>query len=207
MNIADQIALFYERFGEPAANSKITTASALLRINLSRRNLATKIKFYDVKDSVTAAGSETYWTLRDDFLGLYLKAKDCVTYDGYPVTLKGLAEWASIKSGNVNIISNSTRLGMLHGRTFYIHPAAEAGKVVEWWGYGVPPELPAVTGPDAYLTDEQAELTVLDAVIKAKADSGDAISQILMDDFKELRTEIKKKAQPMGPRLEDAPGY
>jgi hypothetical protein len=206
MNIEDQLELFFEVYGEPADNSKITPQQALGRINRSRRNLATKLKFYDVKDSITAAGGEGYWTMREDFLGIYEKARDCVFYDGKPVIMKTLADWGEI-TNDLSISVYGPRYGMLHGRTFYIYPPAQAGKITTWWAYGVPPSLGALTGGDAYLTDIQAELTVRDAALEARAENGEIIPERMERVYKELYNEVKKKATSQGPRLEPAPEY
>jgi hypothetical protein len=201
MTIDDQLLLFFFRYGEPYGNSKVSPEQALAAINNSRRSVAQEAKFYDVKDSITALGDEEYWTMRDDFLGLWEEAKDCVVYDGQPVTLKTLADWASLKNGRlVNIYNNAYRYGMLHGKQFYLWPLAEAGKVIEWWGYGTAPALAAITGGDAYLTSEQAEATVLDAVVKTKDANGDNISQLLLVDRAAAIKRITKKIA--GPRLE-----
>ena len=207
MNIEDQLVLFYELYGEPADNSKISAAEALRRINRSRRNLAIKLKFYDVKDSITATGGEGYFTMREDFLGLYERARDCAFYDSVPMKLKTLANWGEITNSGIPIGLVQPRYGMMHGRTFYVYPPCEAGKVLMWWGYGVPPALGAVSSGDAYLTDSQAELTVMDAAIKARGETGEAIPQTMVEDYRELRAEIRRKAQSQGPRLEPAPEY
>ena len=204
MNIADQLKLFYRKFGEPQDNSKIVPAEALDRLNESRRTLAILLKYYNVKDYITAAGGETYWTMRDDFLGLYETARDCVTYDGEPVALKTLAEWATLTKDNSPLRSNA-RIGMLHGREFYLHPAAESGKEMKWWCYATPPDLPAITGGDAYLTDEQAMLMALDAAIKARGEYGESVPETMAMEYRELYKEIKRKAKPTGPRLENDP--
>ncbi len=204
MNITDQLTMFFRKFGEPQDNSKITPEEALARVNDSRRFLAILLKYYNAKDYITADGGETYWTMRDDFLGLYDTARDCVTYDGLPVELKTLAEWNSLIRGVLPL--GTRRIGMLHGREFYLHPSAEDGKQIVWWIYATPPDLPAITGGDAYLTDEQAYLVVLDAAIKARGDYGENVPATMTNEYQMLYKEVKRKARPAGPRIENSPG-
>lgn len=205
MIIEDQLELFFLKFGEAQSNSKLTAEEGLIYLNLSRRKLAIETKFYDVKDHITATGGETYWTWRGDFLGLDESQKECVTYDGMPVTLKSLGEWASIINGLVIGWRARLRYGMVRGNTFYIHPAAEAGKKIVWWGYGIPDKLGAITGPDAYLTDEQAIATVLDAAMSAREDAGESVGAVLARDRNDFVKAIKKQRISQGPRLEEPP--
>lgn len=210
MIIADQITLFFTRLGEDEANSRVTPAQALARINSSRQIVAGKTRFYDVKDSTvdddgvsTVVGGETEFTLADTFLGLQ-DARDSVTRNGYPVTMKSLAEWATII--NETIPSGNESWGMLHGNTFYVWPAAVAGDIFVWWGAAEPPALAAVTGPDVYLNNQQASATVLDAVISAREDFKEPVGPKLVADYKDLEKQITKKGRAAGPRLESAPG-
>lgn len=204
MIIADQIELFFDSIREAAANSGYTPAQALTRINRSRRRVAVKTRFYDVKDKVSAVGGETYFTLLDTFIDLQ-DARDVVTRNGFPVTIKGLAEWAGITSGNINVLSAASSYGMLNGNTFYVYPAANAGDVFEWWGAAEPPALPDVTGPDVHLNNTQAEATVLDAAETALEDLGERPGPVLQRQLAEAMLAIKRRAKPRGPRLENAP--
>ena len=206
MTIQDQISLFFRRFNEPSENGRLTSEQALEYINDSRISLAEKIKFYHIKDKITAGGGETYWTFRDDFLGPVEGVREWATYNGYPIIMKPKGEWAELTSGIlINIAINANMLGMYDRNIFHINFEASSGDELEWRGYGRPPLLGAVTGVDAYLTSEQAMLTVLDAVVTAKDDVGDRIGQRLWEDYKELKQSIKTKAENNGPRLENAP--
>jgi len=206
MTIDNQIALFFLRFGEPSDNSKISTAQALLYINSQRRKQGLELKFYKVRDYFTCVGTETSWTLTDDFYGPNPSVRDWAIYDGVPLKIKQQTNWKTITgTGTINTLVTSQRFGMLERNIFHINFIAEAGKLIEWYGYGRPPMLGAIIGPDAYLTDEQAEMTVFGAVIMAKSDSGDRIEQTLYDDFKSAKSAIKKLATPMGTRLEPDP--
>jgi len=205
MIIADQLTLFFKKIRETQANSKLSAEEGLDYINDSRQTEAAETRFYDIKDTVTADGGETYWTLRDDFLGLQA-ARDCVTCNGKAVTIKTLAEWATITDGTVlNVLAADERWGMMHGNTFYVYPAAVAGDVMVWWGYGEPPELAAITGPDVYLNNTQARLTVLGAAIAALEDTGELPGQALVGQYVRLKKIVSKRGQPRGPRLEFPP--
>jgi len=206
MTIDDQIILFFLRFGEPADNSKETPATALIRINSKRRSLALELKFYKVRDYFTCVGGETYFTFTDTFFGPNEKVRDWAIYDGYPLDVRPQANWKTITGNKIaSTLLNTKRMGMLERNIFHINFTAEAGKLIEWYGYGRPPRLGAVSGPDVYLTDEQAEMTVLGAVIQAKEDAGDRIGQTLYDDFNALKKSVKKTAKAMGARLEPDP--
>ena len=208
MTIQDQLILFFLRFGEPADNSKYTPEQALIYINSKRRTLSKELKFYKVKDYIEeVTAGRTYWTLPDNFFGPRPGVKDWAIYDGVPLIEKPQTSWAQIVSDSVinNPVYNDDRFCMLENNIFHINFESEAGKKIEWYGYGRPPELGDVTGPDVYLTDEQAELTVLAAVLAAKDDAGDKIGQILYDDYKEAKKTIKGGVDPMGPRLEPPP--
>jgi len=207
MIIDEQIKLFFKKIREPQDNSTLTEDDALEYINDSRRSIADETKFYDVKDKVTADGGETYFTLLNTFLGLQ-NARDSVTRNGYPIVIKHLANWASLTSnGVIRPLAMNETWGMLHGNTFYVHPPAEAGDEFVWWGSAEPPALPAVTGPDVYLNNVQAELTVLDAAINALEDLNEAPGPVLVARYKTIKKSVSKKP-PMGPRLENAPnGY
>jgi len=206
MIIASQITFFFTRLGEDEDNSRITPEQALARINNSRQRLAAKTLFYNVQDKTldddgisTVEGGELSFTLLDTFLGLQ-NARDAVTRNGYPVTMKTLAEWATLINTSTPI-GNET-WGMLHGNTFYCWPAAVAGDIFIWWGAAEPPDLPDVTGPDVYLNNQQAAATVLDAVISAREDFGEPVGPKLVADYKDLEKAI---TPPRGPRLENAP--
>lgn len=200
MIIADQISLFFRKFRQESTNSNLEPEDALDCINESRETEAAETRFYDVKDTITAAGGETEWTLLDTFLGLD-GARDSVTCNGIPVVMKTLADWATLISGETD--TNPNRVyGMLRGNTFHRYPAAEAGDVMVWWGAALPPELPAVTGPDAYLNNLQARVTVYGAVIEALEDAGEQPGQVLIAKYARLKKLIKP---PAGPRLENAP--
>ena len=202
MIIADQISLFFRKFRQADGNSNLEPEDALEYINAARRSEAAETRFYDVKDTITAAGGETEWTLLDTFLGLD-KGRDCVTCNGAPVVMKPFAEWATLIDGTIITgISTDMVYGMLRGNTFYRYPAAEAGDVMVWWGAALPPALPAVTGPDAYLNDLQAEVTVLGAAIEALEDAGEQPGQVLIAKYARLKKLITPAA---GPRLENAP--
>lgn len=204
MIIADQLSLFFRKIREPEGNSSLTAEQALEYINDSRRSIAVETKFYDVKDSVTASGGEASFTLLNTFLGLQ-GARDSVTRNGYPVILKTLAEWASITNNSIlpGVAQNET-WGMLVGNTFYVYPVANAGDAFVWWGQAEPPALPDTDGPDAYLTDVQAELTVLDAAINALEDLSETPGPVLINRYKMLIKQVKKRVIS-GPRLENAP--
>lgn len=208
MIIADQLVLFFKKVREKATNSALTAEEGLEYINGSRRSEAAETKFYDVKDSITADGGETYFTLLDTFLDLQ-DARDCVTRNGYPVVIESLAEWATLtNNGFLPMVAGMTEaggIGMLHGNTFYVYPAAVAGDVFVWWGAAEPPALPDVTGPDVYLNNIQAELTILGAAIEALEDLGERPGEVLISKYKRLKKIVKDKAKPRGPRLENAP--
>lgn len=202
MIIADQISLFFRKFRQASTNSNLEPGDALDYINESRETEAAETRFYDVKDTITAVGGETEWTLLDTFLGLD-GARDSVTCNGIPVVMKTLADWAEFISGQSVVgIDANTVYGMLHGNTFYRYPAAQAGDVMVWWGAALPPALPAVTGPDAYLNNIQARVTVYGAVIDALEDNGEQPGQVLVAKYARLKKLIIPKA---GPRLENAP--
>lgn len=214
MNIPDQLALFYRRFGEKADNSRLTPEEALEYINDARRHEALETKFYDIKDSIGGAaatgaerviGGEGYFTMRPDFYGIWDKARDTVTRNGVPVTIKTFSEWNGVTGSQAPIgAMNGESYGMLHGNTFYVYPPMAANEEITWWGYGAPPALGAVTGGDAYLNDNQAELTVLSAVIDAKEDLGLQASQALYRRYAELRKQLTRRT-PRGPILDPAP--
>lgn len=214
MTIAEQLALFYRRYGETQNNSRITPEDALARINDARRHEALETKFYDIKDSIGGAtaegafrvlGGEGYFTMRPDFYGIWEKSRDSVTRNGIPVTIKTFSEWNSITGLMAPIgAMNGESYGMMHGNTFYIYPPAVANEEFIWWGYGAPPALGAITGPDAYLNDNQAELTVLSAVIDAKEDIGAQASQSVHRRHAELRKLLTRRT-PRGPILDPAP--
>ena len=202
MTIADQIELFFRKLRQTAANSNLDADDALDYINSARRKLAVKTRFYDVKDTITAAGGETDWTLLDTFLGLDA-ARDRVTCNGIPLVMKTLADWATITSGTEILPAyGNVVYGMLRGNTFYRYPAAAAGDAMVWWGAALPPDLPAVTGQDAYLNDVQAEATVLEAAVDALEDAGEQPGAKLLSDRADL---IKSITPERGPRLENAP--
>lgn len=218
MTIPDQLKLFFRRFGEPQGSSRITELEAIDRINEARLRLAREVKFYNVVDSNKDTGGvvtdgtltddgETYWTMRDDFLGFYDNVRDSVTYDGAPVILTTRENWKDIVSGNAEEIgiASDKRMGSLCGNVFYLYPAEEAGAVMAWWGYGVPPKLVGITGGDAYLTDEQATMTILDAVITAKDDTGNPVGEKIKEDLRDLKIEVKRRAAPPSVRLEPPP--
>jgi hypothetical protein len=94
---------------------------------------------------------------------------------------------------------------MLHGNTFYVWPAAVAGDIFEFWGAAEPPALPAIEGPDVYLNNTQAELTVLSAVIEALEDIGEKPGEVLISKYKRLKGVVADKAKVKGPRLENPP--
>lgn len=205
MTIDDQITLFFKKIRESQGNSRLTADEALDYLNDSRRSVALVSKFYDVRDTITAAGGETYWTLRDDLLGL-IDARDCVTRNGYPVTIKAKADWETQTQGaTLNALCANESWGMLQGNTFYIYPPAKSGDIMVWQGYGEPPQLTTTTGGDAYLNNTQAETTVLDAAVNALEDLGGLPGPILMARLQRLTKEISKRAKPRGPRLENAP--
>ena len=209
MTIQAQLALFFLRFGEPADNSKVSPDQALGYINLKRDTESKELKFYKIKDFVAAtSGGETKWTFGDNFFGPRPGVKDWAIYDGAPLIEKPQTIWAEITSSNAisNPIYNNNRFFMYENNIFHINFEAEAGKRIEWLGYGRPPELGALTGPDVYLTREQAQLTVFAAVIAAKNDAGDRIGQTLYDDYKKLEKAISAIVDPFGARLEPPPG-
>jgi len=206
MNIQDQLSLFFRRFGEGSDNARLEPEEALAYINGSRRSLSAELKFYNTEDYAVCVGTETYWTLRDDFFGPRPNVRDWVTYDDYPVAVKYLGNWASLTNNSIlRIYDNSSLRGMLENKIFHIDFTPTAGKRIKWLGYGRPPALGALTGPDAYLTDTQAELTVLDAVMDAKEDTGDRIGQRLYDKWKALKISVVSAAEAKGPRLEEPP--
>lgn len=205
MIIDEQIALFYRRLRESQTNSRITPEEALEYINGSRRSLAADIKFYQVEDRITAAGGETYWTMRDDFLEP-IAARDWATCNGYPIIIKSKAEWATITNGTIlPVLPAQERWGMVDGKQFYTYPAAQSGDVFRWRGCGIPPALPAVSGPDVYTDDIEAELIVLDAVMDALEDLNREPGPRLEKKYNELKKMVKRRARPRGPRLEHAP--
>ena len=200
MIIADQISLFFRKFRQESTNSNLEPEDALDCINESRETEAADTRFYDVKDTITAAGGETEWTLLDTFLGLD-GARDCVTCNGIPVVMKTLADWATLIAGQTIVgVDVNTVYGMLRGNTFYRYPAAAAGDVMVWWGAALPPDLPAVEGPDVYLNNIQARVTVYGAVIEALEDAGEQPGQVLLAKYARLKKLITPKAVP---RLED----
>lgn len=212
MIIADQIELFYEDIREAADNSRIPPPAALARINRSRRSVAAKTYFYNVRDKTTdslgvstVVGGETSFTLLDTFLGLQ-NARDVVTRNGYPVLMKALAEWADITTRAVlPVVPSNETWGMLDGNTFYNFPAAVAGDIFIWNGAAEPPDLPAVTGPDVYLNNIQAQCCVHHAAIKALEDLKETPGAVLINEYKDLFKLIDKRGKPIGPRLETAP--
>jgi len=205
MIIDEQMALFYRRLREAQTNSRITPEEALDRINDSRRSIAVDTKFYNVKDSITASGGETYWTLLDSFIGP-IEARDWATCNGKPIVMKDKSEWATITNGIIiPVLATQEKWGMLDGKQFYIYPMAQNGDVMAWRGYGIPPALPAVTGPDAYTDDVEAELIVLDAVMDALEDIGNTPGKRLETKYARLLAAVKKRARPRGARREAAP--
>lgn len=205
MTIDEQLELFYRKLRETISNSRITPEDALARINDSRRSIAVETKFYQVEDSVTAVGSETSWTLRDDFIEP-VKARDWATCNGKPVVMKDLSEWATITNGAIIPQRyGSYAWGMLDGKQFHRYPAASPGDVMKWRGAGIPPDLPATTGPDAYTDDIEAELIVLDAVIDALEDINHEPGPRLIKRYDNIKREVKRRARPRGARRENAP--
>lgn len=205
MIIEEQLNLFYRKLRETISNSRITPEEALDRINDSRRSIAVETKFYQVEDRITAVGGETQWTMRDDFIEP-IKARDWAKCNGQPVTIKDMSEWATITNGSIIPQRFSSYVwGMLDGKQFYRYPAATVGDVMRWRGCGIPPPLPAVTGPDVYTDDIEAELIVLDAVIDALEDINREPGKRLMDKYNSLKREVKRRAHPKGARRENAP--
>lgn len=204
MTIDEQIELFYLRLRESATNSRVAPTTALEYLNHSRRSIALETRFYNVHDTVTANGGETYWTLLDSFLGP-IAARDWATCNGRPIVMKSKAEWATITDGIIiPVLASQEVWGMLDGKQFYRYPAAQAGDVHKWRGYGLPEPLPAITGGDAYTDSVEAELIVLDAVQDALEDLGRDAGQRLVEKYKSLKKLIKDRAKPRGPRLETA---
>jgi len=202
MIIEDQIELFKIKFGEPGS-CRFTDDQIVTMLNGRRELEAIETKFYDVVDSITAAGGETYGTLRDDFIDLW-PDREAVTYDDKPVIMKPLVLWNSLGyQGELGANINASRYGMKLGKTFNIYPAADAGGKIKWRGYGLPTKLGGTAGADAYLTNGEARLTVLGAVIEAKTDSGLIVPQQQYDDYKRLRKHIEKISNPQGPRLHE----
>jgi hypothetical protein len=204
MTIDEQLELFYLRLREAATNSRILPTTALDYLNHSRRSIAIETRFYNVHDSVTAVGGETYWTLLDSFLGP-IKARDWATCNGRPVVMKSKAEWATITDGIIiPVLASQEVWGILDGKQFYRYPAAQPGDVHRWRGYGLPEPLPAVSGGDAYTDDVEAELIVLDAVQDALEDLNREPGTRLKAKYNSLKKLIKDRAKPIGPRLETA---
>ena len=205
MTIDEQLELFYRKLRETITNSRVTPEEALARINDSRRSIAVETKFYQVEDSVTAVGGETYWTLRDDFIEP-IKARDWATVNGKPIVIKDRSEWPTITNGAIIPQRyGSYSWGMLDGKGFYMYPAVSAGDVIKWRGCGIPPALPAVTGPDVYTDDIEAELIVLDAVIAALEDTNHEPGPRLEKRYENIKREVKRRARPRGARRENAP--
>ncbi len=207
MRADKQLDLWRLRFGEPKEDEcRFEPEQILDQINSSRRTIAVETKFFDVRDyfdETDFLGGETEVTLRDDMIDLYIDQRDCAVYDGVPLTIKPFAEWASITQ-RTNWIIGVERFGMKHGHTFFLHPAAEAGKTLELWGYGTPPDLATIDSVDVHLTSEQAELTILDSVIQAKADAGEPVSRVTVDKYNALKRRLMKVKIP-GVRLENVP--
>ena len=205
MIIADQLLLFYRKIREAQTNSRIEPTEAIARINDAREEEAGQGKFYRISDTITAGGGETYWTLRDDFLGP-IAARDWATINGKAITIKSKADWASkVQGAVVPALGLNEVWGMLDGNTFYIYPSAAAGDVLLWYGYALPPALPDITGPDAYLTNPQARLTVMVAAAQALEDLGASPGKMLLTSIAEQRKQVKDKAKVRGARLENAP--
>jgi hypothetical protein len=76
---------------------------------------------------------------------------------------------------------------------------------MKWRGCGIPPDLPAVTGPDVYTDDIEAELIVLDAVINALEDINREPGPRLEKRYENIKREVKRRARPRGARRENAP--
>jgi hypothetical protein len=205
MTIDDQILLFFRRFRQAAGNSSIDAAGALDYINDARQSEAIKTKFYRVDVVATAVGGEPYFVLRDDFTPI--EAREWATCNNLPITIKDQAEWARITSGIVfNPAAVYEKWGMLDKDTFYNFPVAQQGDAFIFKGTALPPALAATTGADAALTDAEARLCVLAAVMQALEDTHDQAGPMLITEYKELRELVKKRAKPRGARLHSAPG-
>jgi hypothetical protein len=120
--------------------------------------------------------------------------------------MKDKSEWATITNGTIIPQRYGAYVwGMLDGKQFHRYPAAGTGDVMKWRGCGIPPPLPAVTGPDVYTDDIEAELIVLDAVINALEDINREPGPRLEKRYESIKREVKRRARPRGARRENAP--
>jgi len=201
MIIADQLTLFYFSIGEEQANSAITAENALLRINFSRKKVAAEALFYLITDKITATENGTSeFTLLPTFISLQ-EARDVITRNDKPVRMKSLAEWATItEAAFVNILALDETWAMLNGNILSIYPTTTVGDEFKLRGAAEPPDLPAITGPDAYLNNREAMACVYDA---AETALGDLNEKIPIKLEKNLAVMLKSIKPPRGPRLEN----
>jgi hypothetical protein len=207
MTIDNQLILFFLKIGEPDQdNSRFTPEQALIYLNSGRQKLAEDSQFFTVQDTMVAADvseGDYAFPIRSDMIGIH-DFKGAVLYDQLPVLMVSMSEFDSAKNNKKILPAEYVRWGCLINNELNIFPDAEASKQIDIWGWGLPTELGATSGPDVYLNNQEARASVYAAAAMAKDDMS-AQSVVLWGLYKDSMVAIKKTKRMQGPRLDTPP--